>query len=103
MNAYMPTTEILSGLEHYKRTPEFTVENVPKALLSTHITKVGVWGLIRVLSGRLRYHIDAEPFATIDVPAGGATLIKPETPHHVELLERSTVFVVEFYRPGLAE
>jgi len=101
MNSRTVMAELLAGLERYKRTPEFTKENVPKALLSTHTTKAGVWGLIRVLCGRLRYHIDTAPPAALIVPAGGATLITPETPHHVELLESSTVFVIEFYRPSV--
>ena len=98
MNTPEQLAELLADLECYKRTPEFSVENVPKALLSTHTTKAGVWGLIRVLNGSLRYHIDAEPFGSLDVLAGGATLIEPEIPHHVEPLESSTMFVIEFCR-----
>lgn len=103
MTTPVQMAKLLAELEQYKRTPEFNIENVPKALLSTHTTKAGVWGLIRVLNGSLRYHIDAQPFGSLDILAGGATLIKPETPHHVEFLENSTVFFIEFYRPSSGE
>jgi tellurite methyltransferase len=38
-----------SGLEPYKRTPEFTSESLPAALREAHRTKPGVWGKIVVL------------------------------------------------------
>ena len=44
-------------LESYKRTPNFTENSVPAGLLADHSTKEGVWGLIHVTQGRLRYFI----------------------------------------------
>src|SRR3546814_17459197 len=38
----------------YKRTPDFTEQTVPPALLREHRTKEAVWGRIVVLEGRLQ-------------------------------------------------
>ena len=41
--------------EPYKQTRSFTEETVPATLLNEHSTKDGVWGLIHVEQGKLRY------------------------------------------------
>src|SRR6185312_10356153 len=41
----------------YKRTPVFDENTLPAALRREHRTKPGVWGVIRVLDGRLRYEV----------------------------------------------
>jgi tellurite resistance-related uncharacterized protein len=38
-------------------TEEFTAETVPAGLRKDHCTKAGVWGLIHVRAGRLRFRI----------------------------------------------
>jgi hypothetical protein len=38
-----------------KRTPIFDGNSLPKGLRKKHRTKPGVWGVIRVLDGQLRY------------------------------------------------
>jgi tellurite resistance-related uncharacterized protein len=43
------------GLAFYRRTPEFMSGTIPAALLRDHNTKPGVWGLIHVTEGELRY------------------------------------------------
>jgi hemoglobin len=96
-------SDLPPGLAFYRRTPEFTRSNVPAALLSTHTTKAGVWGLLRVLHGRVRYCLDspAPESATIEsaiVAHGNAVVIEPQAPHHVELLDADSTFVVEFHR-----
>src|SRR3546814_11337280 len=42
----------------YKRTPDFTEQTVPPALLREHRTKEAVWGRIVVPEGRLQYTIN---------------------------------------------
>ena len=37
----------------YRTTPVFDQDSLPAALRQDHSTKAGVWGLIRVLGGRL--------------------------------------------------
>src|SRR5690606_10587163 len=91
-------TTLPPGLACYKRTPLFTPENVPEALLSAHRIKAGVWGLLRVEQGRVRYCLEAEPGSTLEVAKGGTAVIEPEALHHVELLDADSAFFVEFYR-----
>jgi tellurite methyltransferase len=50
---------IPAGYVVIRRTPEFTQDTVPPALLSAHETKGGAWALIHVLEGKLRYCIEA--------------------------------------------
>jgi tellurite resistance-related uncharacterized protein len=49
------TTTLPAGVRSYKRTATFTEATTPAALMNDHATKEGVWGLIHVEEGRLRY------------------------------------------------
>ena len=88
------------GAEPYKRTQSFTEATVPAALLQDHSTKAGVWGLIRVEEGRLRYivtdqrRVPAERVLTADTPPG---VVEPAILHRVEPLG-AVRFHVEFLR-----
>ena len=95
----MIPTQLTPGLTCYKRTAEFTIETVPQALLSTHSVKPGVWALLRVLRGHVRYGRDGETADSMVVAPGGSAVIEPEMPHHVELLDADSTFFVEFHRP----
>ena len=90
----------LRGLEPYKRTATFNEDTVPDALLGEHSTKAGVWGLIHVLSGQLRYRITdprREPREQLLTPAGGPGLVVPTLKHKVEPMGK-VEFYVEFWR-----
>lgn len=90
------TMPILPANVHaYKRTPEFDQDSIPKGLLNQHATKVGVWALIHVLAGRLKYHISAtgEVFELTPQQQG---VIEPQVLHHVEPVG-AVRFLVEFY------
>lgn len=98
--AVAPATELPAGLDHYRSTPLFTEESVPAALLGDHSTKPGVWGRIRLLSGRLRYVVTdpSRQGVTRDLrPDSDPAIIEPEILHHVELLG-PVQFQVEFWR-----
>ena len=41
----------------YRSTPVFDQDTLPAALRARHSTKAGVWGVIRVLEGRLCYRV----------------------------------------------
>ncbi|MEO7410774.1 MAG: DUF1971 domain-containing protein, partial [Sphingomicrobium sp.] len=41
----------------YKSTPVFDEKTLPAGLRKEHRTKPGVWGVIRMLEGRLRYRV----------------------------------------------
>ncbi len=78
----------------------FSETSVPASLLRDHSTKQGVWGLIRVVDGRLRYRV-TDPrraaFETILSPAGPPGIVEPTILHHVEALG-PVRFLVEFLR-----
>lgn len=90
------STHIPEGLSAYNRTPVFTEQTVPKALLADHNTKAGVWGLIQVESGKLRYTIPGRNFEQ-ELTPGAPGVVKPEELHHVTPLG-PVRFFVEFWR-----
>ncbi len=73
--------EFPEGLSEYKRTPEFTQDTIPKGLLKNHTTKLGTWGKIHVLEGKLLYKPDGQKGITI-LPTQTAN-IPPEMLHNV--------------------
>lgn len=79
----------------YKSTPVFDQDTLPKGLRGEHRTKAGVWGIIRVLEGRVRYHVIDPPAETILDPDHPG-LVLPDQPHFVEPLEDMQL-QVEFY------
>jgi tellurite methyltransferase len=87
---------IPAGYVVTRRTPEFTQDTVPSALLSAHETKGGAWALIHVLEGKLRYCIEAPASVTILEP-GQPGVIQPQVPHHVEPIG-PVRFYLEFCR-----
>lgn len=73
--------------ESYKSTPVFDETTLPAGLRREHRTKAGVWGVIRVLEGRLRYRV-LEPVSESIVSeaildADNPGYILPEQPHLV--------------------
>lgn len=89
--------EIPDGYEVQGQSAVFTEATVPDALLTTHTTKSGVWGRIRVNRGELVYHIDppfeARHLLTPDAPG----VVVPEVEHRVEC-NGPVEFFVEFWR-----
>ena len=79
----------------YRSTPVFDEATLPDALRREHRTKAGVWGVIRVIEGRLRLTLvdgGEEHVLTPDRPG----LVLPEQPHHVEPIGRMRM-QVDFY------
>lgn len=94
------TIKLPAGLQAYKRTPTFTEASVPAGLLSDHSTKDGVWGLIHVEEGTLRYVVTDTRRThgeTILTPDQAAGIVEPTIIHHVEPIG-SVRFHVEFLR-----
>lgn len=69
MTQQRPTLPI--GLLPYKQTVVFDETTIPSGLRHRHRTKPGVWGLIRIIDGRLRYRL-------IDI--GRESILDPEHP-----------------------
>lgn len=79
---------------HYKSTPIFTETTVPAALLAEHNTKQGIWGLLNVETGRLKYVItevgnESEYFLS----AGDKAVIAPTQKHYVKPLGNVSFYV----------
>ena len=83
------------GLQAYRRTPIFDQDTLPVALRRQHQTKPGVWALIHVLEGRLRYRTYEPSSETILTPELRG-VVHPQQFHDVEPLGPMRMFV-EFH------
>ncbi|MBS0286717.1 MAG: DUF1971 domain-containing protein [Proteobacteria bacterium] len=84
-----------NDIKLYRRTPIFTHENVPQGWLKNHSTKKDVWGLIKIMEGKLEYIIETDE--TFLLEPGKDGVIEPEVIHHIKLIG-PVVFFVEFYK-----
>lgn len=86
-------------VEPYKQTPSFTEVTVPAGLLNEHSTKAGVWGLIRVEQGQLRYSVtDPRRVPTERIlTAENSGVVEPTILHRVEPIG-AVRFHVQFLR-----
>jgi len=85
----------------YKVTPEFDEDTLPAGLRKEHRTKAGVWGVIRILEGRLKYTV-LDPVSESILDPDHSGLVLPDRPHLVEPLGPMRM-QVEFYHtaPGV--
>ena len=67
----------------YRSTPIFDAQTLPGASRREHRTKLGVWGVVRVLEGKLRL-VYVEPPGEVVVEPGRPGLLLPDQPHFVE-------------------
>lgn len=79
----------------YRRTPLFDEQTLPAALRRDHATKAGVWALIHVQEGVLRYCVDDWNLDVQIVP-GTPGIVAPQVRHFVEPLGAVKLFV-EFH------
>ena len=84
------------GLVAYRRTPVFDQDTIPAGLRREHRTASGVWGLITVLEGRLRFR-SLQPVAETVLTPGAPMAVAPQQPHEVAP-DGPVRFYVEFYR-----
>jgi tellurite resistance-related uncharacterized protein len=80
----------------YKVTSVFDEVSLPAAIRNAHSTKPGVWGLLRVLDGKVRL-IFHEPHQVVEATPECPVPIPPEAVHHVALCGPMRM-QVEFYR-----
>lgn len=79
----------------YKQSAVFDEITMPAGLRRRHCTKPGVWGVIRVIDGRLRYRVvDSGAESILDPGHPGVAL--PQQLHEVEPLGR-VKFFIEFH------
>ena len=74
-----------SPLVAYKSWAAFDDNTLPRALRRQHRTKVGIWGVIRVLAGRVRYCI-LDPVSETILDWYRPDLVLAEQPHFVNPL-----------------
>jgi tellurite resistance-related uncharacterized protein len=79
----------------YRSTPIFDAQTLPGALRREHRTKLGVWGVVRVLEGRLKL-VYVEPPGEVVVEPGRPGLLLPDQPHFVEPIGDMRM-LVDFY------
>jgi tellurite resistance-related uncharacterized protein len=82
----------------YRSTPVFDEKTLPAALRGEHRTKAGVWGVIQVIEGRLRFSLAGQAGEMILTPERPG-LILPEQPHRVEPLGPMRMQVHFYDRP----
>ena len=82
-------------LAPYRSTPEFDEQSLPAALRNRHSTKSGVWGVARVLEGKVKLTY-LEPPSEVILDPETPGLLLPEQPHFVEPLGPMRMHV-EFY------
>ena len=92
--ARMPT--LPGGLTPYRKTPVFTAATVPDGITGDHSTKPGVWALIHVVRGTLRYEI-VERGEVYELTPDRPGVVEPETSHKVTP-DGGCEFFVEFWR-----
>lgn len=79
----------------YKCSPVFDENTLPAGLRREHRTEAGVWGVIRVIEGRVRYQV-LNPASETFLEPGRPGLALPDQPHRVEPLG-PMLMQVEFY------
>jgi tellurite resistance-related uncharacterized protein len=89
--------ELPAGFRAYKRTRELDERSVPAGLLKDHSTAPGVWGVIHVLEGRLRYIVEPPLASERELDAAHPGIVAPEVLHRI-VPEGRVRFYVEFYR-----
>src|SRR5690348_4103150 len=83
-----------AGVLPYRRTPVFDEKTMPAGLRREHRTAAGVWGLITVVEGRLRFR-SLVPSSERVLGAGDTEVVAPEQPHEVQP-DGPVRFFVEF-------
>ena len=85
----------------YKRMPLWTKDTMPEAVQRKHNTKVGTWGKITVLKGKLKFvelTEDGEEVASHIFEAGADNpMAQPQVWHRVEALTDDVEWFLEFY------
>jgi tellurite methyltransferase len=89
--------EMPAGCVAYKRTADFTATTIPAALTANHSTKRGVWGLLHVTHGTVRYVVEPPLARDMVVVPGTPAVIVPEILHRVTP-DADASFYVEFHR-----
>jgi tellurite resistance-related uncharacterized protein len=91
--------ELPEGLHVVRTSATWTEATLPAALQRHHRLAAGVWALLRVEQGSVRFVARTRPQIDVVVAAGGEQPIPPEVDHHLVLLGPMAVHL-EFLRGG---
>lgn len=72
----------MADVRPYRSTPVFDQDTLPAALRARHDTKAGVWGVIRVLEGRLQLTC-LDPVSQSVLTSDNPGVVLPQQPHFV--------------------
>jgi tellurite resistance-related uncharacterized protein len=111
-----------ADVRYVRTTPTFTEDTVPAGLLADHQLAAGVWGVLEVLSGHLRFVFDDDPppgdeastddeastedgegpdtvdaGSWIGLRSGDSQVIPPGRLHHL-VIDHPVAFRIEFHR-----
>ena len=92
----MANGEMPANLAPGGSTAVFTQSTVPEALQREHRLAEGVWGVLHVLTGNIRF-VDLESSQEETIAAPGNITIRPDIPHRVAV-EGPVEFRIEFFR-----
>lgn len=96
--AMFATSERMSPVSHlrpYKISSEFTHQSLPAVLLREHRLDQKTWAVVRVRMGEIQY-VEGDHSKTRMIEAGTATVVPPDTPHHLEIVG-PVALTFEFY------
>ena len=85
----------------YKRMPVWTKDSLPKMFQERHNTKVGTWGKVTVLQGKLKFYVLTEEGKVISehifTSEQDTPFVEPQLWHKVEALSDDLECYLEFY------
>lgn len=85
------------GAECYKTIGPFLQADIPAGLLREHSLKPGVWGVLTLIEGRLRFVWDDGSGVYEDLRAPARIIVPPTVLHHLDELA-DAVITIEFFR-----
>ena len=96
------TQSIPQHFVHTRSTPFWNRESVPKALLTHHNTRAGVYGRLSVMCGAVKYFGFASENETaheteVTIHAGQFGISPPQYWHRIALLTDDTCFNIDFF------
>ena len=90
--------ELPADLHVVRTTPTWDDRTMPDALRRAHRIAGGIWGVLRVTSGSLRFVADTDPRTDVAVGPASPQAIPPDVEHHVEPTP-GTRFAIELLGP----
>jgi tellurite resistance-related uncharacterized protein len=79
-----------------RSTAELTLATLPTGLLAAHHLARSVWGVVRVVRGRVVF-VSEETGERRTLDAGESQVVEPRVRHHIEPSD-DVALVIDFYR-----